>query len=132
MSKKMNGLAVVAVSFGTWENANGVKKTGMFLAPLAGPIPSKRIIAQQVAENMMLTSGNAYLMSFTEGEVDDEYGRQFNWACAGRVQPLELIEFVKALGTPAIVPIEDVPAAGTGGATKANETLKPVANEVKK
>lgn len=100
MAKNFNGMAIVSISAFTGENATRDKngKMPVVLTPLCGVIPSKRILSGTIAENMGLIPGKPVMVSFSEGEEDATYGRQFTWASAGVVTPMEILQAKQLLG----------------------------------
>lgn len=111
--EKFNGMAVVTVSnfTGGDKPTDKNEKQNVILSAICGQLPSKRVLAGTLAQNAGFIPGHSYLCSFTEGETDPEYGRQFNFANGGRVQPLEILQFLTALGTGVIREVGDMPPA---------------------
>lgn len=116
---KLNGTAVVSVStFTGGENRGISKKDGLqsvILNPLAGKIPSRRVLAGALAQSAGFVPGAAYIVGFTEGE-EQEYennigdtvrGRQFNFSNGGKCAPLDVAELMTRWGSPEIINIGD-------------------------
>lgn len=74
----------------------------VILVPIAGVCPDKRVISGTVALNEGLAINNTYLISCTEGDVDPEYGRQFNFSIVSNMSVMEIMQSKQHLGEPAI------------------------------
>lgn len=76
-------------------------KNGNFpvlLNVLSGKCPNKRVIAGTMAINMDIQPGQTYLFNWTEGIIDPDYGRQFNFEKVKEINALEVIQVAKELG----------------------------------
>lgn len=121
-----NGVFIAKVTqfmkSGSQTDANG--HTNIILTPIAGKCPSKRVIAGSLALTQGFVPGDVVAVSFTEGQRDEEYGRQFNFTNMGRLSTLETLGALSQFGNPEIVDVEDdnlSTAAPTTPAEKAAE-----------
>lgn len=107
--KKFEGMAIVNVTDATWETQDHQKKVGVRLTPVAGQIPSQRLISEGQAKAMGLYSGGVFLIEFSEGE-ENEFGRNFYYSNSGKVELNMLGSLKKDLGLTekGIVEVRDV------------------------
>lgn len=107
----MNGLAIVKVQGfkkqGSEADSNGVEN--VILVPLAGKLPSKRVIAGTVALNsgFRINNDDRILVSYTEVEPDTQYGRQFRFTPVGSITTMEFMQAHKDFGEPTIINVEE-------------------------
>jgi len=104
----MNSLFVASVGNfnkeGSTHDKNGHQN--LWLSPLAGKIPNRAmILGGTIAVNQNVIAGKSYLFSCTEGEVDEEFGRQFNVIKVSDITPLEIMDSVGKLGKAVIVDV---------------------------
>jgi hypothetical protein len=128
----MNGLAIVKVQGfkkkGSEADSNGVEN--VILVPVAGKLPSRRIIAGTIALNAgFRISDERVLVSFTEGEEDPQYGRRFNFVPVGTLTTMEFLQAQTQLGEPLIINVEPKGEAATE-AGLATASATPVVAEV--
>jgi hypothetical protein len=127
---KFNGLAICTVAQMQASDTIKADKNGLLpviLTALAGKIPSKRIIAGTIAQSSGFVPGASYVVAFTEGEEDEQFGRQFQFTNGGRVGAMEILEFNKALGHGEIVEVMETKPNVPAVTPKANETKAPAA-----
>ncbi len=104
----LNGLALCTVNHIEWNSDDGNVYKGMLMIPTAGKIPNKRILYIPFLSGMENAhDGDHYLMSILETKQDEKFGRRFQWTTVGRVQDSELPLFIKELGPPTIVNVEN-------------------------
>ena len=107
---RLSGLVLVAVAMfqGSTENPAQADKNGNFpviLNPLAGKIPSKRVLSGTVARNMRLIAGKTALVAYQETE-ENEFGRQFNFTVANNdVSISETLAGYATLGAPSVIKV---------------------------
>jgi hypothetical protein len=89
---------------GQLTDANGHQN--IILTPIAGKCPSKRVISGSLALTQGFVPGDVVAVSFTEGEVDVDYGRQFGFTNMGRLTTMETLGVVAQFGNPEIVDVE--------------------------
>lgn len=124
---KLNGLAIVSVSYFTGEGAKADKNGSMpvILSAVLGKIPSKRVISGTVAQSAGFYPGKNYLATYTEGDPDPEYGRQFNWVNGGAVTPMDTLAAHTQLGAGMIIEVGEIAEDGGGaGGPKLNSNEK--------
>ena len=86
-------------------------KNGNFpvlLNVLSGKCPSKRVLSGTMAINMEIEPGNTYMFSWEEAEVDETYGRQFNFSKVKLVSALEIVQTAKELGEAQLIDANNV------------------------
>lgn len=98
-----NQLAIVCVGpyTGSTENPATSDKNGknpVYLTAVAGKVPNRNILSGTIAERAGMKTGNSYLVSITEGEVDPQYGRRFNFTVLASAGIDEILSGVKSLG----------------------------------
>ena len=77
----------------------------VILSPVAGKIPSKRVLAGTLADRAGFEIGTVHMVSIQE-LPSNEYGRQFQFTSLGVVSPgLELLKACKEVGQPFIVDV---------------------------
>jgi hypothetical protein len=95
---KFSGMAAVVVKAWNAGNADKNGNTPVLLKCVAGTMPNRAIISGTVAENEGLVENSTYLVSITEGDIDAEYGRQFNFTNLGELGMMDIISAQKELG----------------------------------
>lgn len=92
--KKASGFAVVKLSEYKGENASPDKNGLMplYMHPLLGEIPNRNVIAGSVAETQGLEEDGTYLVQWTKGDVDAQYGQRINWTNIKEVDTASFIE----------------------------------------
>lgn len=107
----MNGTALVRVQAfakkGSEADTHGIQN--VILVPIAGKLPSKRVIAGTIAlASGLAVSDRPVVVSFVELPASEEYGRQFSFTCADRSSnALETMQLITALGEPGIINVEE-------------------------
>src|SRR4029078_404514 len=103
---KLNGMAVVKAEPYKGRNVDGTfitakedsnHKMPIILVPIAGVIPSKRVLAGTIADSLGVIAGKTYLVKFKEIAEDEEFGRQFQWTVIGAASLTEVFTFSKEL-----------------------------------
>jgi hypothetical protein len=89
----------------------------LIFEPLAGSIPSKRVISGTFAQQNYFEEGGVYEVMISEGATTPEYGRSFNFRNLGTIKGRDLREGLADLGNPVIVTVDGVtsqtPTSGT-------------------
>lgn len=95
----MSTIAIVSTGVFT---KRGPSKTSnkypMIFTPISGSIPDKRVLAAEIAENSGFEPHRTYMISVSETEPSDEWGRQFQFTNLGELNGLDLIKAQKELG----------------------------------
>lgn len=107
---------------GQLTDANGHQN--VILTPIAGKCPSKRVIAGSLALTQGFVPGDVVAVSFTEGQRDEEYGRQFSFTNVGRLTTMEALGAVAQFGNPEIVDVEDDNVSTAAPATPAEKAAE--------
>jgi hypothetical protein len=136
-----NGLAIVTVA--VMELSAKIKgdRHGVLpiiLTPIAGKIPSRRVINGTVANRAKVLDGALYMVSFTEQEFNSELnpktgkliGRQWNYVFGARVSALDAVQSYAALGAGVVINVEPVEKS-TGDTSAKPLTAKQKATAAK-
>lgn len=102
---KLSGMAIVMVTeFHGSKAKPAIPVDGKYpvvLTPIAGKIPNKAIIHPAINEQLGFLPGKQWVASWIESDFNEEFqSRQFTWANAGAVTPVEVVTLRKELGDP--------------------------------
>lgn len=102
----MSNFNEIALVVATTFNNGNLDKNGlepMLLKCIAGKSVNKSILSGTIAERSGFECNKSYLVSITEGEIDETYGRQFSFTNLGEMNGIDLIKASKELGKALIV-----------------------------
>lgn len=123
----MEGLALVSVDYlmrkGGELKADKNGKLSVILTPIAGNLPSNRVLSGTIAERLKLEVGKLAFVQFTESEAN-EYGRQFTFQNFGTPSMLEIVGLKKELGAPNVISVTTTAEAEDAFKTIVDETVK--------
>jgi len=104
-----NDLAVCSVIHIEWESENGQHYKAILMTPIAGKVPSKRLLHTPFLSDLVnALNGDYYLMSFFEANSDEKLGRQFRWTTVAKIRNDELANIIKELGPPGIISVDNI------------------------
>ena len=114
---KLNGNFIASAKQynGSKENPATADSNGLMpvlLNVISGTCPTKRILSGTAAKNAGLTVGQTYIISVSEGDVDPEYGRQFDFNAIKEMSVMDIIEHGTAFGPAKLVEV-DAPVEAT-------------------
>jgi len=91
----------------SWNSGKGDKNglAPILLKCVAGKAVNKSIISGTIAESLGIKENHTYMISVTEGEVDETYGRQFNFTNLGEVSGVAILDAYARLGNSVIVDV---------------------------
>ena len=102
----MTNFNEIALVVATPFNNGNVDKNGlepMLLKCIAGKSVNRSILSGTIAEREGFESHKSYLVSITEREIDETYGRQFSFTNLGEMKGIDLIKASKELGKALII-----------------------------
>lgn len=122
-------LATVKPFLGSNENPAKPDKRDLMpviLNPVAGNCPNKRIIAGTVAQRDGMLVNKTYLFTCverpaTEEEIEQGYGRQFNFSVVMEASMIEVMQGVQMLGHPTLIDVTEPAETPAPKATVINE-----------
>ena len=104
---QFTGVALCSISHLEWIGRNGKPFSGILLSPIAGKIPSKRILFPRFFSELDKSQdGETFVFSFYESRIIEEVGRQFSWTVIPFFKKSEFPKLIKDLGTPKIINVD--------------------------
>jgi hypothetical protein len=105
---QFSGLAVCSVTHLEWYDNSGKCFKGILLTPIAGKIPSKRILYTPFFPELEKSqNGEYFFMSFYETQTHEKLGRRFQWTSIPDTQSSDFPLLIKELGPALIVNVDN-------------------------
>lgn len=96
--------AKAAMFNGKSAKANKNGEFPVVLVVIAGKCPKKRVLDGSVFTNMNIEMDTTYLFSFSAGDIDPNYGQEYNFTpIVEIVSVMDTIKIVQELGSPELL-----------------------------